>query len=54
MQEQLAEVARANELLHSQVQTYGAQIERMQESRLIPGDCKCASELCAVRYCSFH
>lgn len=38
LREQLAEVGRANELLHSQVQTYGAQIERLQESRLAQGE----------------
>jgi len=37
LSERLAELGRANELLHSQVQTYGAQIERMQDSRLVQG-----------------
>jgi len=38
LREQLVEIGRTNELLHSQVQTYGAQIERMQESRLVQGE----------------
>ena len=33
LKEQLAELTRTNELLHSQVQTYGAQIERLLEHR---------------------
>jgi uncharacterized phage infection (PIP) family protein YhgE len=35
LKELIAELTRTNELLHSQVQTYGAQIERMRDNSLL-------------------
>ena len=35
LKELLAELTRTNELLHSQVQTYGSQIDRMRDNRIL-------------------
>ena len=35
LREHLAELTRTNELLHSQVQTYGSQIDRLRENRIL-------------------
>ena len=45
LKEHIAELTRTNELLHSQVQTYGAQIERMRENSLDPSTVPSSSSL---------